>query len=148
MKNTIICLKGEADSGKTHIVKCVYEKLFEETYKKREINGVFLRKDNVSIALISQGDPGINVYLRIKKKIKLDAKIILCCARTGEANTKDDVFNNNFIQVTKNESITSQYEIIYFETKKYNKTDICLIQQQYEELSYAIAQEVENRISL
>lgn len=142
----IICIRGEADSGKTTIVKRVYNKLTDQVCTEEEINTSFTYK-GLSIAIFSQGDPNTKVVVKLKKYIKKQSTIIVCCARTGEEE-ENKIYENEFLPFIQVKENIVGYEYQKIETEKFKEKETDKYEEQYERLSSKIINEIEEYINI
>lgn len=115
MKNTIICIKGSSQTGKTPTIRDLYGKIASEEEKLNNANYQHPFKDieddiilykNTKIGFYGCGDPGYLQYEHVSDLIKKGCQIIICSCRNW-GQTKNDI----------NKAATEyNYDLIYTST--------------------------------
>ncbi len=117
MKNTIICIKGSSQTGKTPTIRDLYGKIASEEEKLNNANYQHPFKDieddiilykNTKIGFYSCGDPGYLQYEHVSDLIKKGGQIIICSCRNW-GQTKNDI---------NKAALKYNYDLIYASTYK------------------------------
>jgi hypothetical protein len=99
MKNTIICIKGSRQTGKTPTIRDLYGKIASEEEKSNNENYLHPYKDieddiilykGIKIGFYGCGDPGYLQYEHVSDLIKKECQIIICSCRNW-GQTRNDI---------------------------------------------------------
>ena len=115
MNNTIICVKGSNQTGKTPTIRDLYGKIAPEEEKLKNadyqhpikdiVDEIILYKD-VKIGFYGCGDPGYSQYEHISGLIEKGCQIIICSCRNW-GQTQND---------THKAATEYNYDLIYTST--------------------------------
>ena len=118
---TIICIQGPSQTGKTPTIRDVYAKLSKSVWPKEGDFCCIVNYKNVKVGFFSIGDPGYKQYETIKSHIENDCEIILCACRSW-GHTQNDI-----------ERVAKEfdYKLIYASTYRSKNVNIDFIRKQF-----------------